>query len=116
MDCQINCQADGYAKCEGTLQGGCQAACDKPQGALFCDGEYVDDNGNLQSCIDALDKFLKEHVDASASGSCTDNSCTGEAQASCKCSTPARGDAGTPAGLAAAAFAALAVAARRRRR
>lgn len=118
MDCQIDCQAKGMAECQTNLQGGCEVQCDDPEGALFCNGNYIDHNGNLQECIAALDAFLKAHVDASASysGSCEGNTCTAEGKAACKCSRvaptpPTNFGAFTVAGLAA-----LAIAARRRSR
>src|SRR5438105_1420269 len=51
VDCDVSCQATGYANCEAMLTGGCQAQCTTPQGALFCDGQYVDTGNNLQQCI-----------------------------------------------------------------
>jgi MYXO-CTERM domain-containing protein len=42
IDCQIDCQADGFAECEAMLEGGCEAQCEKPEGAIFCDGQFVD--------------------------------------------------------------------------
>lgn len=114
MDCQIQCQASGLAECKTNLQGGCEVECDQPEGALFCNSSYIDRGGNAQECIDALNAFLTSHVDASASGSCSGNTCKGEA--SCKCSRvaptpPTNFGAFTVAGLTA-----LAIAARRRSR
>jgi hypothetical protein len=42
VDCDISCTSDGYAECEADIQGGCVAHCEEPEGALFCDGQYVD--------------------------------------------------------------------------
>lgn len=85
-DCQIMCQASGMAKCEVDVSGGCKAQCTKPEGAIFCDGHYVDAGGNFQNCLNALNAILNIKVDASAS--CMGNSCTGTASASCGSISP----------------------------
>jgi hypothetical protein len=85
LDCQIDCQAMGHLECAAKLEGGCKAACEQPDGALFCDGQYVDHGGNLDDCIDALKAELDIEVDASARGSCSGNKCEGEAEASVSC-------------------------------
>jgi hypothetical protein len=51
MDCQIDCQAKSFVSCETDLQGGCETACSKPDGALFCDGQYVDVGDKLDQCV-----------------------------------------------------------------
>jgi hypothetical protein len=88
MDCNLKCQGS----CSAKLEGGCETQCSKPEGALFCDGEYVDQGGNAQECIDAIEAFIKAHVDVSARGSaeCAKGVCTAEGSASCSCSTPGR--------------------------
>ncbi|MCA9600833.1 MAG: hypothetical protein R3A78_04760 [Polyangiales bacterium] len=118
VNCQVSCQADGYLDCKADLEGGCTAECKKPEGALFCDGNYVDHNGNLEECIDALKAELNIEVDASATGNaeCSGGSCTaeGEANASASCAvvpgTHSRG------GAAAMLFGALGLFVARRRR
>lgn len=84
IDCQIDCQADGRVDCEASLKGGCEAQCQKPDGAIFCDGNYVDHGDNLAMCIDALDALLDVDVDASASagGECAGGTCKANAEAS----------------------------------
>jgi hypothetical protein len=98
LSCQVDCQSQSYASCTTRLQGGCTADCQKPDGALFCDGNYVDHGGNLNDCIAAIEAAIPIKVDASARGtaSCSGNSCMaeGDAQASAKCSAapgPAHG-------------------------
>ena len=119
IDCQVDCQASGYLDCEASLTGGCTARCEEPDGALFCDGQYVDHGGNLDACIDALWNALDIEVDASARGSsmCTDGMCTaeGEAEASASCAVAwhRTGREGLPLVLLALPFLALL---RRRRR
>ena len=85
IDCQIDCQTDGFAECEVDLQGGCKAQCMRPEGALFCDGQYVDVGNDLEECIAALQAELDIEVDGYAEGSCADGSCVAEAGGSISC-------------------------------
>lgn len=88
--CQVDCQSNLQASCTSKLQGGCKAKCESPEGAVKCDGEYVDNNGNAQACLDALTAWTAQ-INASASGSATasckngkcEASAEGEAEASC---------------------------------
>lgn len=84
-DCQIDCQAQGFADCQASLEGGCKVDCDAEQGALFCDGQYVDHGGNLKECVDALRAALNIHVEGYAEGECSGNQCHGEAGGSISC-------------------------------
>ena len=83
IDCQVDCQADGRLDCEAEVTGGCMTQCEAMEGALFCDGQFIDTD-NLKECADALVALLDVEVDWSASGSssCTDGSCMAEGQAS----------------------------------
>ncbi|HYP90303.1 MAG TPA: hypothetical protein VEQ59_19160 [Polyangiaceae bacterium] len=113
--CQVDCQADGYAKCEGDLKLKCQGECTKPEGALFCDGQYIDHGGKLKDCIDSLNVWLEAHVDASAQGmaSCSGNSCEAEGEAKASCATVPGGPAGAGVGLLGMVLAGAAIARRR---
>lgn len=84
VDCQIDCQGG----CTAELTGGCEVQCQNPDGALFCDGQYVDAGGNLQECINALEAALSITVDVSARGSaaCEGNTCAAEGEVSAGCS------------------------------
>ena len=99
IDCQVDCQADGYVDCYAELMGGCMTHCTEPDGALFCDGQYVDHGGNLDACMDALRDTFDIEVDASARGSamCSGSSCTAEGEAEVSCAVgwqrPSRGGA-----------------------
>lgn len=84
IDCQIDCQADGFAECTATVEGGCEAQCSKPEGAIFCDGQYVD-AGNLEACKAALKALLDIEVYAEGSASCEGNSCQAEGEVGCSC-------------------------------
>ena len=77
IDCQAECQADARADCEAELQGGCDVACKSHDGALFCDGQYVDYGDNLKTCVDALKAAIHARVsgEAEAQSSCSGNSC-----------------------------------------
>jgi hypothetical protein len=114
MDCQINCQAKGYASCQSDFEGGCKAKCTQPEGALFCDGNYVDTGNNLQNCINALNAVL--HVKVEGHAECSGNECSAEGKASANCAAAPTGEPIHPAllggGLAAIAGAFI----RRRRR
>jgi hypothetical protein len=65
--CDVQCQASCNGKCEvdvnimchanctaNLVLPTCQADCKLPQGALFCDGQYVDVAKAAQACIDYL--------------------------------------------------------------
>lgn len=85
--CQIDCQGELRASCEAEVTGGCKARCSKPDGALFCDGQYVDTGDNLQKCVDALNAVLQIKVTSSASGQCSNGTCEGQAEAKATCAT-----------------------------
>lgn len=97
--CQIDCQTRGYASCTAELEGGCKTRCSQPEGALFCDGQYVDTGDNLRQCIDALNAYLEVDVQASGSAACQGNECTAEGEVSCTTGAPL----GSASGSAAAA-------------
>ena len=72
MDCQVSCQSDLYVDCKAEVQGGCEVQCSAPEGALFCDGQFIE-VGDVESCIDALRDLLDIEVsfEAEASASAT---------------------------------------------
>jgi hypothetical protein len=82
---EVACQAVGEASCEAKMQGGCETQCSKPDGALFCDGQYVDSGDHLQNCVNALNAVLNVKVSGSASSSCTGNQCNAEAEGKASC-------------------------------
>lgn len=83
LNCQVDCQRPEFPSCEASIQGGCEVACETEQGALFCDGNYVDHDGNLEECLDSLRGLL--NVMVSGSASCSGNSCEAEGAISCSC-------------------------------
>jgi MYXO-CTERM domain-containing protein len=84
IQCQVDCQAKGYAKCEAEVTGGCKARCMANEGALFCDGNFVDTGDKLEECVDALKAVLDAKVMTSSSGSadCAGGACNAEGEAS----------------------------------
>lgn len=116
--CQIDCQASGFAECKVDVEGGCKAECDVEQGALFCDGQYVDHGGHLAECVDSLRVALGIEVEGYAESECHAGGCSAEAGGSISCavdpSDSARGR--NAALLAALGVMTFGVAARRRRR
>ena len=116
-ECQVECQGELVVNCEAELKGGCEVACQKPEGALFCDGQYVDDDGNLEECIAAIEAAIDGEVSYSASGSCKNGRCEGEAEASASCAF-VPGESGSShgaLGLLAVGLAGMALHRRRRR-
>lgn len=82
LDCQIDCQAEAHADCEAEVTGGCKTACETEEGALFCDGQYVDHGNNLEQCLEAL-RNLDVQVTAEAHGSAQ-----GSVNSSCSLARP----------------------------
>jgi hypothetical protein len=72
-------------QCEAEISGGCEAECQQPEGALFCDGQYIDHGGNLQACIDALEASLEIEVQGSAMVTCVPGRCDGTSNGSISC-------------------------------
>lgn len=85
VECQATCQGTARAECTADLQGGCKIACEG-DGAVFCDGQYVDSGNNLEECVDALNAYLSAHV--RTEGECSGNQCSGSAEVTCSVATP----------------------------
>jgi hypothetical protein len=120
FNCQIDCQSKSFAKCETDLKGGCEAQCTKPDGALFCDGQYIDTRDQLKDCLAYLEGTLKIDVQGYANGDadCSGNTCTAEGEAGVSCAAAPLGPSGAPlneGALALAAIGAGILVARRRR-
>jgi hypothetical protein len=114
LDCQIDCQADGFVDCQAELTGGCEAQCTEPEGALFCDGDFVDAGDQLQQCIDALKAAFDIEVEGSAEGHCSNGHCEGSAGGSVGCAVDR--SAWQSGALACGVVIVVAAAGRRRRR
>ena len=120
LSCQVDCQGKAYASCKTNVSGGCKGDCSNPRGALFCNGQYIDNNGSVDDCIAALKAALPTiKVDASAQGesSCMGSTCmaSGSAKASANCAFSPSNAGGNVAG-AFAVVSALGAALMRRRR
>lgn len=89
LDCQIACQSSGYADCVVDVQGGCESACSQSEGALFCDGQYIDHGGSLEECVLALINDLGINVEGYGDVECDENGCTAEAGGSAGCAVAA---------------------------
>jgi hypothetical protein len=102
FDCQASCQSKGYAKCQADVQGSCKAKCKAKEGALFCDGQFVDNGDNLDMCIDALKAAFNAKVSVKAEShgesACDGGTCeaSGSARVSSDCSNSR---AGSPANI-----------------
>ena len=110
----------GQASCEVDVQGGCVVDCESQEGALFCDGQYIDHDQKLEECVAALQAALDIEVSGYSRGSssCMNGSCMAQGQAggmlSSDCSVARPGARG--AGAAGFAVLGLVWAAARRRR
>jgi hypothetical protein len=117
FDCQTKCQGQGFVDCKTNIQPAvCKGQCQEPKGALFCDGQFVDNGGNADKCLAALKAYFEAHVMASGTSNCTGNTCEANGQVSCHCSTPARRSGSTSGVLAIAGVLGLLGVVRMRRR
>ncbi len=86
-------------------------------GAIFCNGSYINAS-DVEQCIQALNGVLTVKIEATASGSCSGNECSGEAQGKgvVSCSAAPAEPAGGILWAAGAAVAAAIAGVRRRTR
>ena len=87
FECQVDCQGG----CTAELTGGCEVQCETPDGALFCDGQFVDAGNNLANCVAALNAILNVKVSGYADASCEGGSCQAEAGVNASCAVPVLG-------------------------
>jgi hypothetical protein len=84
LDCQVTCQESGSASCESNYMDVCTGQCSAPQGALFCNGQFVNvDAAQIAACEQQLTSLLNINVVVSGSAACTGNNCSAQASASC---------------------------------
>ncbi|MET0384666.1 MAG: hypothetical protein ABW321_01845 [Polyangiales bacterium] len=83
LDCQLACEDDSYARCETEVRGGCETRCSGEEGALFCNGQFVDNRREVGECIDSLIETLDAHIDvyADSSTSCRGSRCRTRSEA-----------------------------------
>lgn len=116
VSCQAECRGPKFDGCEASVTGGCEAACETSEGALFCDGNYVDHDGNLASCVDSLRAALNIMVSGYAEASCEGNSCEAEAGFDCSCTASPMDTKGNMAIFAVGGLMLFGIGRRRRRR
>jgi hypothetical protein len=66
--CTGECRGDLYVDCKASFQNTCEAQCESPSGAIFCDGQFIE-TSNIDDCVDALRSLLNANVEAHAEGS-----------------------------------------------
>ncbi|MBW2529465.1 MAG: hypothetical protein JRI23_35135 [Deltaproteobacteria bacterium] len=78
--CDVEANVDCFANCSFDLQGGCEVDCEEPEGALFCDGQYipVDD---LAECVVHLEGRFDLEIEGEATGYGSFHCATAEAGA-----------------------------------
>jgi hypothetical protein len=103
IDCQLGCESEGRVDCEAELVGRCSADCETDEGALFCDGQYVDHGGKLKECRQALGALIDVEVTSrgESSGSCGGGACEGSAEGEASVSCSSLGGAAQNSGHAA---------------
>lgn len=86
LDCQIDCQGDAYLDCKTNMADICEAQCTRPEGAIVCDGQFVNAD-SVRACAAAIEAALdiEVNVDGSASGECKGNECNAKAKGSVSC-------------------------------
>jgi hypothetical protein len=79
--CQVVTNIDCHVKCTADIEGGCTGSCQSPEGALFCNGQFVDVGDNAEACLNYLDT-----LGLTVSGSCTADASGSSCSASIGCS------------------------------
>lgn len=85
--CEIDCRAELAAECTTRISGGCKVKCEQPEGAVVCDGQYIDQGNNAQDCINALKAQLNFQATASGDAKCANGKCEAEGEAAASCGT-----------------------------
>jgi hypothetical protein len=103
FDCQADCQAKGYAKCQAEIQGECKARCESDEGALFCDGQFVDNGDELDECVAALKAAFNAKVTVKAESEgesgCDGGTCEASGSARANVSSDCSSVPGSPANV-----------------
>jgi hypothetical protein len=74
-DTELNFACD--LSCTAKVEGSCEASCSKPEGAIFCNGQYVNAT-DVKACITYLaTRDIKVDTSAKGSLSCTGTDCSG---------------------------------------
>ena len=116
--CSTSCETSARASCKynctAELTGGCKTQCESPEGALFCDGQYVNVS-SFDDCEAYIESLDIEYT-ANAEGHCDASGCEGTADASVGCTTAPVGSAPFNVGAIAAMVTGLGLIVSRRRR
>jgi MYXO-CTERM domain-containing protein len=88
LDCQAECQGPSFSDCQAEIEGGCEVACESEEGAIFCDGSYIDHDGNLEECVSSIEAWIRARVEINYGGeaSCSGNECEASGFFNCSCS------------------------------
>lgn len=74
--CDVEANFDCGLSCAAELRGGCEIACEQPEGALFCDGQYLPVQ-DLPACVAYLAENFEVRLDVQAEASAAaDLSCS----------------------------------------
>jgi len=66
--CEVGAELDCSLDCAAEIQGGCELDCQEPEGALFCDGQYIPVQ-DLPACLAYLASNLDIQVELEAEAS-----------------------------------------------
>lgn len=68
--CDVDANFDCQLECTAELKGGCEVDCRQPEGALFCDGQYIAVQ-DLPACLAYLYENFEINLEAEASAEAT---------------------------------------------
>jgi LPXTG-motif cell wall-anchored protein len=106
--CDVDANFDCNVECSAELQGGCEVQCDAPEGALFCDGQYLNIT-DIPACVEYLVENFEIELEFEVE-------ITGEIDSSCTVANTGSSQSSVPGMLGLAAAAGGLAAARLRRR
>ncbi|MCH9688515.1 MAG: hypothetical protein K0V04_44200 [Deltaproteobacteria bacterium] len=70
LDCQLGCQAGGFADCQQSAAQACEGSCGI-EGTLFCDGQFIVSGSEVNGCVDALSDrgiFVRTEIEVDLDG------------------------------------------------
>lgn len=88
--CELQANAECELECTANLEGGCVVDCRQPEGALFCDGQYIPVQ-DLPTCVEYLISNFSVELEAEAHAEMT---------LTCATTPPGLGDTRAPLWLA----------------
>jgi hypothetical protein len=72
--CTVQANINCHEMCTVSLQGGCNTQCEQPQGALFCNGQYVDISASDFAACEAY--LASQGLQVTTSTTCSAAGCT----------------------------------------